>query len=323
LIRNVLVLGGTGFVGRSVVEKLVARSGGAGGRITVPSRHPQRATMLRSLPTVELVDASVHDEASLGRLMQGQDAVIHLVAILHGSEAAFRQVHVDLVERIARMSRAFGIQRVVHVSALGVNAAEPASAPSQYLRSKSEGEALLRRLVPDATVLRPSVIFGAEDRFLNLFAKLQAASPVMPLAGADAQFQPVWVEDVATAIVRSLDDERAVGQTLECTGPGRYSLAELVRAAGRWAGHERPVLPLPAAAGRLQAWVLEHAPGPTLMSRDNLDSMKAPNVSTGLLPGLELLDIEPTALEAVAPAYLAPGQGVERFNLWRSLRKRP
>lgn len=322
MIRNVLVLGGTGFVGRSVVEKLVARSGGGGGRITVPSRHPQRATTLRSLPTVELVGASVHDEPSLGRLMQGHDAVINLVAILHGTDAEFRQAHIALVERMARMSRVFGVERVVHVSALGVNPAEPARAPSRYLRSKSEGEALLRSLVPTATVLRPSVIFGAEDRFLNLFAKLQAVSPLMPLAGADSQFQPVWVEDVATAIVRSLDDERAVGQTLECTGPARYSLAELVRAAGRWAGHERPVLPLPASVGRLQAWVLEHAPGPTLMSRDNLDSMKTPNVATGTLPGLELLDIEPASLEAVAPAYLAPGQGVERLNLWRSLRKR-
>lgn len=322
MIRNVLVLGGTGFVGRSVVEKLVQRNGGAGGRITVPSRHAPRAAALRSLPTVEIVGASVNDEPTLGRLMQGQDAVINLVAILHGTDAEFQKAHVALVERVARMSRAFGIERLVHVSALGVNTAEPAAAPSRYLRSKSEGEALLRRLVPKATVLRPSVIFGAEDRFLNLFAKLQAVSPVMPLAGADAQFQPVWVEDVATAIVRSLDDERAVGQTLECTGPARYSLAELVRAAGRWAGHERPVLPLPAAVGRLQAWALEHAPGPTLMSRDNLDSMKTPNVATGHLPGLELLDIEPAALEAVAPAYLAPGQGVERLNLWRSLRKR-
>mgnify|MGYP002654882333 CR=1 FL=1 len=322
MIRNVLVLGGTGFVGRSTIEKLVQRNGGAGGRITVPSRRPQRAASLRSLPTVELVDASVHDEPSLGRLLKGQDAVINLVAILHGSAAEFQSVHVALAERLARMSRTFGVQRLVHVSALGVNVVNPASAPSNYLRSKSEGEAVLRRLMPSATVLRPSVIFGAGDRFLNLFAGLQAVSPVMPLAGADAQFQPVWVEDVASAIVRSLDDERAVGQTIECVGPARYSLAELVRAAGRWSGNVRPVLPLPASIGRLQAWVLEHAPGPTLMSRDNLDSMRSPNVASGELPGLELLDIEPAALEAVAPQYLSPGQGIERLNLWRSLRKR-
>ncbi len=322
MIRNVLVLGGTGFVGRSVIEKLVQRNGGGNGRITVPSRRPQRAAALRSLPTVELVDASVHDEPSLGRLLKGQDAVINLVAILHGSVAEFKTVHVDLVERLARMARTFDVQRLVHVSALGVNTAEPARAPSNYLRSKSEGEALLRRLAPSATVLRPSVIFGAEDRLLNLFAGLQAMAPVMPLAGAQAMFQPVWVEDVATAIVRSLDDERAPGLTLECTGPDRYSLADLVRCAGRWSGHARPVLPLPAAIGRLQAWVFEHAPGPTLMSRDNLDSLRVPNVATGELPGLQALDIEPASLEAVAPTYLSRGQGIERLNLWRSLRQR-
>ncbi len=320
MIRNIVVLGGSGFVGRSVCEKLVERSGGAGGRITVPSRRPQRAAVLRTLPTVEVVAAPLTDEPTLGRLLKGQDALIHLVAILHGSTEEFARVHVNLVERVAHMARAFGIQRVVHVSALGVNPQNPATAPSRYLRSKSEGEAVLRRIVPTATVLRPSVIFGAHDRFLNVFAELQALAPVMPLACADAMFQPVWVDDVAEAIVRSLDDERAVGQTIECVGPDRRTLSELVTLAGRWAGHARPVMPLPASLGRLQAWVMEHAPGPTLMSRDNLDSMREPSVASGHWPGLDLLGIEPSSLDAIAPSYLARAQGGGRMNRWRAWR---
>jgi NADH dehydrogenase len=320
VIRNVLVLGGCGFVGRSVVEKLVERSGGGDGRVLVPSRHPQRAGDLRSLPTVEVVPSALHDDPSLARLLKGQDAVINLVAILHGSQAEFDRVHVALPERIARIARTFGVPRVVHVSALGVDTDDPARAPSRYLRSKSAGEATLRRLLPQATVLRPSVIFGAEDRFLNLFASLQRLAPVMPLAGADATFQPVWVEDVAEAIVRSLDDERAHGQTIEAVGPARYTLADLVRLAGREAGVARPVLPLPESIGRLQAFVMEHLPGPTLMSRDNLDSMRAPNVASGRLPGLDLLGIEPAALEAIAPSYLGRGSGPARMDAWRGTR---
>jgi uncharacterized protein YbjT (DUF2867 family) len=322
MIRNVIVLGGSGFVGRSVCEKLVERSGGAGGRITVPSRRPQRATSLRPLPTVEVVPATLSDEPTLGRLLNGQDALINLVAILHGSDDEFRRTHVALVERVAHMARAFGVRRVVHVSALGVDPNNPAAAPSRYLRSKSEGEAALRRIRPDATVLRPSVIFGAHDRFLNLFAELQAAAPVIPLAGADALFQPVWVDDVAEAIVRSLDDDRATGQTIECAGPDRRTLRQLVEAAGRWAGHPRPVVPLPPALGRVQAWAMEHAPGPTLMSRDNLDSMRAPNVATGRHPGLEHLGIEAASLDAIAPHYLARRQGPARMNQWRAWRTR-
>jgi NADH dehydrogenase len=318
VIRNVLVLGGTGFVGRSICERLVERNGGGGGRITVPSRRPQRATHLRTLPTVEVVAGHLHDEPSLGRLIQGQDAIINLVAILHGSEAEFRRAHVELPQRLARLAAAFGVQRVVHVSALGVNVQNPPDATSRYLRSKSEGELALRRGVASCTVLRPSVIFGEHDRFMNLFATLQGLAPVVPLAGASAQLQPVWVEDVARAAVQSLDDERAFGQTIECAGPKVYTLADLVRLAGQWSGHPRPVVPLPAPLGQLQALVMEFAPGPTLMSRDNLDSMKTPNVASGRLPGLELLDIVPTPLESIAAPLLGGLRGAGRFNLWRA-----
>jgi len=310
---NLLLLGGTGFVGRSLCEKRVERARGGEGRITVPSRQPQRAKAIQLLPTVEVVDADVHDEKQLARLVAGRDAVVNLVAILHGSEAAFQHVHVELPRKLARACQAAGVRRVVHVSALGA----AANAPSRYLRSKAEGEAVLRAAGLDLTVLRPSVIFGTEDRFLNLFARLQALFPLMPLAGAGARFQPVWVNDVAQAIVNSLDRRDSIGQTYECVGPRVYTLAELVRLAGRWSGHERPVIPLPAALGQLQAMLMEWLPGEPLMSRDNLASMQVANVASGTHPGLDALGIQPTALEGVMPEWLARGGGPARLDAWR------
>ena len=313
-MSNVLILGGTGFVGRSVCEKLVERSGGAGGRITVPSRRPQRAQHLRTLPTVELVQADVHHNAELAQLVVGCDVVINLIAILHGGEADFQRVHVDLPRKLAAACRSGGVKRVVHVSALGA----AADAPSKYLRSKAAGEAALRAAGLELTVLRPSVIFGEHDRFLNLFASLQAVAPVMPLAGAAARFQPVWVEDVAAAIVAAIDDRSSIGQTVECGGPTVYTLEQLVRFAGRCAGHERPVLALPDAIARLQAGVMGWLPGEPLMSGDNLDSMRVPNVLTGDVPGLEALGIQPASMESVMTPLLAGRAGVARLEPLRA-----
>ena len=313
-MSNVLILGGTGFVGRSVCEKLVERSGGAGGRITVPSRRPQRAQHLRTLPTVELVQADVHHNAELAQLVVGCDVVINLIAILHGGEADFQRVHVDLPRNLAAACRSGGVKRVVHVSALGA----AADAPSKYLRSKAAGEAALRAAGLELTVLRPSVIFGEHDRFLNLFASLQAVAPVMPLAGAAARFQPVWVEDVAAAIVAAIDDRSSIGQTVECGGPTVYTLEQLARFAGRCAGHERPVLALPDAIARLQAGVMGWLPGEPLMSGDNLDSMRVPNVLTGDVPGLEALGIQPASMESVMTPLLAGRAGVARLEPLRA-----
>jgi NADH dehydrogenase len=269
---------------------------------------------VRALPTVEVVQANVHDDAQLAALLVGVDAVVNLVAILHGSADDFGRVHVQLPQRLARACTLAGVQRLVHVSALGVGA----NAPSNYLRSKTEGEAVLQAAGLDLTLLRPSVIFGSDDGFLNLFARLQSLAPFLPLAGSDAKFQPVWVEDVAAAIVACLDQAQTVGKVYECAGPQVYTLAELARLAGRWAGHERPVIPLPAAVGRLQAAFMEMLPGTPLMSRDNVDSMAVPNVASATLPGLPALGIEPAALEAIGPGYLGAGVGRGRFNRFRA-----
>ena len=312
--RRVLVLGGTGFVGRSLCERLVR----AGWDVRVPTRRLRHGQAIQSLPTVELVQADVHDEVALKGLVQGCDAVVNLVAILHGSPAAFERVHVALPAKLAAAMRAAGVRRLVHVSALGVGP----GAPSNYLKSKTAGEAALQASALDLTLIRPSVIFGAGDRFLNLFAQMQALVPVVPLAGAHAQFQPVWVEDVAGAVVQALSRQEAIGQVYEAAGPGVHTLADLVRLAGRWSGHPRPVIPLPAALGRMQAALMSLAPGEPLMSADNLDSMRVPNVAGGTLPGLAALGVEPTAMEAVAPLYLGRRPGRQRFGDYRAHARR-
>jgi uncharacterized protein YbjT (DUF2867 family) len=240
------------------------------------------------------------------------DAVVQLIAILHGSEADFARVHVDLPRRLARACATAGVRRVVHVSALGVGA----GAPSSYLRSKAQGEAVLQSTALDLTLLRPSVIFGAGDRLLNLFAQLQSLAPLVPLAGADARFQPVWVDDVAEAIVRCLDRDETIGKTYELAGPEVLTLAQLVRLAGQWSHHERPQIALPSALATLQAWVMEWLPGEPLISRDNLASMRVPSVAGGQLPGLQALGIEPAALASVAPGYLDRSR--TRFDRWRA-----
>ncbi|QCB46973.1 complex I NDUFA9 subunit family protein [Hydrogenophaga sp. PAMC20947] len=292
---SVLVLGGTGFVGQHVCEKLQR----AGWRITVPTRRATSARHIQHLPGLTVVEASVHDDAALARLLPGHQAVINLVAILHGSEAAFERTHVQLPARLARACLNAGVPRLVHVSALGV----ATDSPSRYQRSKARGEQVLRDSGLELTVLRPSVIFGAGDRFLNLFAQLQSVFPVVPLAGASARFQPVWVEDVADAAVACLRGD-TVGKTFDAVGPDIMTLADLVRAAGRYGSRQRPIIPLPMALGRLQAMLMELAPGEPLMSRDNLDAMSVDNVTTGQWPDLGALGISVSGIAAVAPTYL-------------------
>lgn len=294
-MKNILLLGGTGFVGRHVCAKLAQQEIA----VTVATRRASRARSLRTLPRLTVAEVDVHDEAALTRCLAGHDAVVNLVAILHGDAAAFERTHVQLPQTLARACAAAGVARVLHVSALGA----AADAPSLYQRSKAAGEAALLAAPLSLTVLRPSVVFGAEDQFLDLFAQLQRWLPLLPLAGAACQFQPVWVEDVAQALVNALL-QRKTG-TYEACGPQVFSLRQLVQLAGQWSGHPRPVLELPPGLGRLQAQAMEWLPGPTLMSRDNALSLQSDNIASGELPGLTALGITPTALEAVAPAYLA------------------
>ena len=297
-MQKILVLGGSGFIGHHVCEALER----AGLYATVPTRRlPARSVQM--LPRVTVVRADVHDPVQLSALVRGHDAVINLVAILHGTAQSFDHVHVQLMRHLVAACNKEGVHRLIHISALGADE----RAASMYQRSKAQGEKVLHAAVQTAnlelTVLRPSVIFGADDKFINVFAKLQAVFPVMPLAGAGTRFQPVWVQDVAQSVVYCLAHRATVGQTFEVCGPEIFTLQQLVEIAGRWSGHPRFVLPLPATIAYLQALMMEFLPGPTLMSRDNLASMQTDNVANKNSQGLSLLGIQhPQSLQAVFPS---------------------
>jgi uncharacterized protein YbjT (DUF2867 family) len=319
-LENVLVTGGSGFIGRHVVAALAAQ----GLRVTVPTRHRERAKHLILLPTVDVVEADILEPRVLERLAAGKQAVINLVGILHSRRGRrsdrgpndygpdFARIHVELPQAVVAACRAQGAKRLLHLSALGISA----SAPSEYLRSKAIGEqAVLAADDLDVTAFRPSVVFGPEDRFLNQFALLARFAPVLAIPCPQARFQPVYVGDVARAVVRAIDDPDTFGKAYELCGPRQYSLKELVEAVCRITGRERAVIGLSDRLSRLQAAVMEKLPG-RLMTRDNYRSMQVPNVCSGVFP----FGIQPLALEGVAPAWLAPSGPVERNSRlrWRA-----
>ena len=309
---NILVVGGSGFVGRHLVAALATR----GARVTVPTRRRERAKHLFLLPTVEVVEADVHDAGTLAGLAAGRDGVVNLAGMLHGPE--FKLAHVELAQAVVNACRKAGVKRLLHMSALG---AEPA-APSEYLRSKGIGEgAVLAADDLDVTVFRPSVIFGPEDRFLNLFAQLAALLPVLALASPDARFQPVYVGDVVKAMLASLEGVAHFpdtgGRRYDLCGPHECTLRELMAFVCAVTGRRRLIVGLPDSVAYLQAWVLEMLPG-KLLTRDNLLSMRVPSVCDCAFP----FGIQPAALEAVAPAWLAPSGPRERYPQlrWRARR---
>jgi len=312
-MERVVLIGGSGFVGRAVANRLSRH----GIDVLAPTRRRSRAGDLLPMPTVEVVEADVHDPATLTRLLAGADAVVNLVGILHSRTgtpygADFARAHVELPQKIVAACRAAGVAHLIHVSALGA----AADGPSEYLRSKAAGEAAVRAAgeAPAWTILRPSVMFGREDHFLNLFARLAELFPVLPLAGAQARFQPVHVEDVAEVVTRCLFDAASRGQTYELAGPTVYTLRQLVEYVSELAGHPRPIVPLPEALAMLQARLMELAPQP-MMSRDNVRSMRVDNVASGApLP----FGMVPAALETVAPTYIGNSFPRARYYTMRS-----
>lgn len=300
-MSRILVLGGSGFVGRAIVARLAAD----GHEVIVPTRRRERAKTLILLPTVEVVEADIHDRARLARLMQGCHAIINLVGVLQSRRAGganlygpdFERAHVALPRTITAACREAGVRRLVHMSALQART----DGPSEYLRSKGDGEAwvLAQQNDLDVTVFRPSVIFGPEDRFLNLFADLQCILPIIFLGSPDARFQPVYIEDVARVFVAALFDRGSYAGAFDLVGPRAYTLRELMRFAGRASGHARPVIGLSRSQSYLQAWSMEWLPG-NLLSRDNYRSMQVDNVSSAAMP----FGVQATAMEAVAPGYL-------------------
>ena len=308
-ISNVCLLGGTGMVGRAIAENLAA--GGIGLRIV--TRLEQRGGPLRVLPTAQIVTADCHDPAQLRACFENMDAVINLVGILHESRrGTFQRCHAELPRKVVEACHATGVQHLLHMSALG--AAD--DAPSAYLRSKAAGEAAVRASagITPYTIFRPSVIFGAGDRFLNLFATLTRFFPAIPLAGANARFQPIWVEDVARCFSTAVGNASCFNQAYELCGPRVYTLEELVRFVGTTLGRRPRVLPLPGALARMQAFTFEHLPG-KLMTRDNLLSMSRDNVCDAPFP--EVFGFQPSPAEAVVPEYLVGSAARARYAQYR------
>ncbi len=314
---RILAVGGSGFIGRHVVAGLAAR----GARVTVPTRRRERAKHLILLPTVEVIETDLWRPGELERLAAGHDALINTVGVLHSRRGRpdergpndygpdFARVHVELPQAIVTACRQAGVQRLLHVSALGASR----DAPSEYLRSKAIGEQVV--LAADdleASVFRPSVVFGPEDRFLNLFATLARFLPVLAVVCPQARFQPVYVGDVARAMLSALDDSAARGKRYDLCGPKQYSMRELIEEVCAITGRRRLLVGLSDRLSYLQARLLEWTPGP-LMTRDNYLSMQVPNVCDAAFP----FGIRPSSIEAMAPSWLAPLSPHERNDSLR------
>jgi NADH dehydrogenase len=301
--QNVVVFGGSGFIGSHLVARLAAD----GRRVTLVTSRRENAQQLILLPTVDVVEGDIFDDAFLSRVLTRQDAVINLVGVLHGDRGSpygksFARAHVEIPKRLTSVAKQQGALRFLQMSGLGAGP----NAPSMALRSKTDGEKVVQDSGLLATIFRPSVVFGPGDTFLNMFASLQKFAPFMPLGRSKARFEPVYVGDVTTAMFYALDAEASFGQTYELVGPRIYSLADIVRLAGVASGHARRILAMPDGLAYLQASIFEMLPGEPLLSRDNLDAMKVDNVASGDFPGLEAPELggpnglRPTSLEQVA-----------------------
>ena len=278
-IKNVLLIGGSGFVGGWIANRLSER----GMRVVIPSRHRDHTKKATMMPTVYVVEADVHDPKILADLMKGMDAVINLVGILHDGSSGqpygkrFAEAHVELPKKIVAAMKQTGVRRLVHMSALKASS----DAPSGYLRSKAAGEAAVLAAAKDldVTIFRPSVIFGPGDAFLNKFASLLNLFPVLPLAGDKARFQPTYIGAVADAMVDCLTRSDTFGKTYELAGPRAYSLRELVDYVCEVTGRKRLIVPMPFGLARLQGQVLELAdmltlgllPNELILTRDQVN----------------------------------------------------
>ncbi len=287
-IKQVSVLGGSGFVGSAVVAALQK----AGYAVNVLTRRPSKSKHLILLPNVKVTACDIFDDEALYKALQGSDAVINLVGVLHQSKRfSFDRMHHQLPARVGKVCKSLRIKRVIQMSSLGA----AADAPSEYQQSKAAGEQALKSM--DGlllTIFKPSIIFGKQDQFINLFATLAKWLPVILLAKPETKFQPVWVEDVADCITKSLNMLETVGQIYELAGPKVYTFKALIQLILKTLKVKRFVIGLNDMLSYWQAFMMELLPF-KLMSRDNVKSMEVDNVSQYPFPAI--FDIEPTALE--------------------------
>ena len=326
--RLVTVFGASGFIGRHVVQRLAAQ----GSQVRAAVRNPDAALFLKPMGDVGLItpiQANIRDAASVEAAVDGADAVVNLVGILYESgKQRFDEVQGAGPGLIAEAAAAAGCESAVHVSALGA----AKRSPSRYARSKAVGEEAVRKAFPEATILRPSVVFGPQDGFFSRFAEMARRSPFLPVFGCPfprfrdgridiygpggARFQPVYVGDVADAVMRALEDDAARGKIYELGGPKIYSFVEIMELIMAETGRNRLLLPVPFWLGAIMGFFAETLPTPPL-TRDQMTLLKSDNVATGALPGLKELNIEPTAAEVIVPTYLDMFRRGGRFGRTR------
>ncbi|GAB5501714.1 complex I NDUFA9 subunit family protein [Pyruvatibacter sp.] len=302
--KIVTVFGGSGFVGRHVVRELAKR----GYRVRAAVRHPSLAGFVRTMGLpgqVEAVYADIKDDESVARALSGADMAVNLVGILYESgKQKFEALQAEAAGRIAWSAKAKGVERLVHVSAIG---ADPES-PAKYASSKAEGEAAVLDAFPEAIILRPSIIFGNGDGFFNRFAAMAKFSPALPLlGGGHTKMQPVYVDDVADAVCTSLEDTSTQGKTYELGGPTVYSFKELMQIVLDETQRKRILAPVPWAIARLQGRILGLLPAP-LLTLDQVRMLETDNVvseeATSQNRTIEDLGITPKSVEAIVPGYL-------------------
>ena len=307
-MTTVVVFGGTGFLGRRLVLRLAAE----GTPVRVAVRHPnggRSALGAADLDQVTFVRADVRDQASVAAALEGADAVINAVSTyVEKGDVTFEAVHVQGAETVAREVVRLGVARLVLISGIG---ADPQSR-SPYIRSRGRGELAVQQAFPDATIVRPSAMFGPGDALFGTLANLARLLPVLPLIGGGrTRLQPVYVEDVAEAVARVLAHPGTVGRTYELAGPGVYTLRDLIGFTLRVVGKRRLLMPVPFAVAEIQARLLEFLPSPPLTT-GQVDLLRADSVASGALPGLRELNIPPKAVEEVVPTYIGRSRAPER-----------
>ncbi|QJE71996.1 complex I NDUFA9 subunit family protein [Aerophototrophica crusticola] len=300
--RGAVVFGGSGFLGRHIIQRL-AKTGCV---IRVPSRHPADGFHLRTLGVpgqIVPLATNIHDDQVVAAAVEGADLVINLIGILapSGKKNTFDAVQAEAAARIARAAKAAGVERYVHMSALGADA----NSASAYARSKAAGEQAVLAAFPEATIFRPSIVFGPSDNFFNRFAHMARVLPFLPLiGGGHTRFQPVYVGDVADAVMAALSTTESKGKTYELGGPFTYSFKELLQLTVREIGKPKKwMLNIPFGLAKLQGAILQYLPG-KLLTPDQVELLKTDNVVSGRYPGLPDLGIDPTAAEVILPTYL-------------------
>ncbi|MEI8393269.1 MAG: complex I NDUFA9 subunit family protein [Rhodospirillaceae bacterium] len=299
--RVITVFGGSGFIGRHLVRRLAKLEQTT---VLVACRNPGRAAFLKPAGDIGQIipmGVDISSDDSVARVVSGADVVINLIGILYESGRwTFQAAHTEAAERIARAAKAAGAERLVQISAIGADR----NSASAYARTKALGELAVRQAFPEATVVRPSIVFGPEDNFFNRFATMARILPFLPLiGGGHTRFQPVYVGDVADAIMAILRDGATAGRDYELGGPAVYSFRQLMSLVMAEIRRTRTLVSIPWRLAYLQATILEKLPCP-LLTRDQLELLKKDNLVDPEAPGLRDLGITPTAVEVVIPTYL-------------------